>query len=250
MLCKKLKRNTCRLMKTKDFSIKKGDCFELIKDVGTDTVDLILTDPPYNLAKHSRGNIKFNWRKDVNNDIADWDMVDLEPHKISDEFIRVLKPNGNLFIFCSYNLIGKWFDALDHKFDTFQFMVWHKTNPTPKFYKNGFLNSCEIVICCWNKKHKWNFSNQRDMHNFYQSPTCGGKERLKNPKHPTQKPVKLLEHIIKIASDENDIVFDPFMGVASTGVASLNLNRKFVGVELNEEYFDASINRLNEIKNK
>ena len=87
------------------------------------------------------------------------------------------------------------------------------------------------------------------MHNFFESPICAGKERLKDPKHPTQKPVKLLEHIIKIASNENDTVFDPFMGVASTGVASLNLNRKFVGIELEEIYFNASVKRLKNIYN-
>ena len=71
-----------------------------------------------------------------------------------------------------------------------------------------------------------------------------GKERLKDPKHPTQKPLKLLEHIIKIASDEDDIVYDPFMGVGSTGEASLNLNRKFAGIELEKKYFLASEKRL------
>jgi site-specific DNA-methyltransferase (adenine-specific)/modification methylase len=94
-------------MKTKDFSILKGDCFHLIKEVKTNSVDLILTDPPYNLAKHSTGNIKFKWRKNVNNDIAEWDKEEIDPMKIADEFSRVLKPEGNLFIFCSYNLIGK-----------------------------------------------------------------------------------------------------------------------------------------------
>ena len=87
------------------------------------------------------------------------------------------------------------------------------------------------------------------MHNFFESPICSGPERLKDPKHPTQKPIKLLEHIIKIASNENDTIFDPFMGVASTGVASLNLNRKFVGIELEELYFNASKKRLSETSN-
>jgi site-specific DNA-methyltransferase (adenine-specific)/modification methylase len=234
-------------MKTKNFSIIQGDCFKLIKKVKDNSVDLILTDPPYNLAKHSTGNIKFDWRKEINNDIAEWDKKDIEPEKIADEFVRILKPDGNLFVFCSYNLIGKWYDALDHKFDSTNFMVWHKTNPTPKFFKNGFLNSCEIILCCWNKKHKWNFGKQNEMHNFFESPICSGPERLKEPKHPTQKPVALLSHIIKIASNENDIVFDPFMGVASTGVAALKLNRRFVGIELDDQYFNASEKRLMEI---
>ena len=242
----RLETNTYNKLKNKNITLKQGDCFNIIKKIADNSVDLILTDPPYNLAKHSTGNLKFKWRKEVNNNIAEWDKVDLEPHKIADDFIRILKPDGNIFIFCSYNLLGKWHDALDDKFDTFQFMVWHKTNPIPKFFKNGFLNSCELIICCWNKGHKWNFSNQRDMHNFFQSPICMGKERLKQPKHPTQKPLKLLEHIVKIASNEGDVVFDPFMGVASTGVASIKLKREFIGIELEEIYFKASEKRLKE----
>ncbi len=235
-------------MKTDRYSIINGDCFDLIKEVKSSSIDLILTDPPYNLSKHSTGNIKFDWRTEVNNDIADWDKRDLDPNKIADEFIRVLKPNGNLFIFCSYNLMGKWYDALDHKFDTTNFFIWHKTNPIPKFYKNGFLNSCEMILCFWNKKYKWNFSNQKEMHNFFETPVCRSPERLKDPKHPAQKPLKLLKHIIQIASDEGDTVFDPFMGVASTGVAALELNRKFVGIELDRVYFEASTKRLQDLK--
>jgi site-specific DNA-methyltransferase (adenine-specific)/modification methylase len=204
-------------MQTNRFSIVQGDCFDLIKKIKTKSIDLILTDPPYNLSKHSTGNIEFGWRKEINNDIAKWDEKDIEPEKIANELVRVLKPNGNLFIFCSYNLIGKWYDALDHKFDATNFFVWHKTNPTSKFFKIGFLNSCEIILCCWNRKHKWNFSNQREMHNFFESPICSRPERLKEPKHPTQKPIRILKHIIKIASNENDTVFDPYMGGINRG---------------------------------
>ena len=94
--------------------------------------------------------------------------------------VRVLKDEGNMFIFTSYNLMGKWHELLDDRFDTFQYFIWHKTNPPPKIYKNGFLNSCELIICVWNKKHKWNFSNQREMHNFFECSICMGKERLFN----------------------------------------------------------------------
>ena len=69
-------------------------------------------------------------------------------------------------------------------------------------------------------------------------------ERLSDPKHPAQKPVKLLEHIIKIASNEHDIVFDPFMGVGSTGAAALKSNRKFIGVEIEDIYYNAAKKRL------
>ena len=92
-------------------------------------------------------------------------------------------------------MLGKWHEAFDSEFDTFQFFIWHKTNPAPKIFRNGFLNSFEMIACMWNKGHKWNFSNQHDMHNFFESPICMKPERLSDPKHPAQKPVKLPEHI-------------------------------------------------------
>lgn len=228
--------------------LKKGDSLKLIKTIPENSIDLILTDPPYNIAKYSTGNINLKGRAPINNNLAKWDLVELSPEDWIDDFIRILKPSGNIFIFTSYNQIGKWHSCFDNKFDTTQFMIWHKTNPPPKIYKAGFLNSCEMIFCCWNKKHTWNFSTQRDMHNFIETPICMRPERLINPKHPTQKPISVLSKIIKIASNENDVVLDPFMGVCSTGIASLSLKRRFIGFELEEDYFIASRNRVKKWK--
>ncbi len=226
------------------YSLHHVDCFEFIKTMPDHCVDLILTDPPYNIAQYSTGNIILPGRTALNNDIADWDNINIEPRDLLDDFKRILKPKGNIFIFTSYNQIGKWHEVFDQEFDTFQFFIWHKTNPPPKIYKNGFLNSCEMIICMWNKGHTWNFTKQNEMHNFFESPICMRPERLSNPKHPAQKPVKLLKHIIGIASNPGDIVFDPFMGVGSTGVASLEIGRKFGGCEIDKVYFEACQNRL------
>lgn len=223
-----------------------GDSYNKIKIMPTSSVDLILTDPPYNLGMYSSGNIKVKWRKDFNNDIAEWDKIEFRPKDWLEEFKRILKPIGNIFAFTSYNLLGKWHSAFDSEFDTFQFMVWHKTNPAPKIRRAGFLNSCELLVCVWDKGHTWNFTKQNEMHNFIETPICMGKERIKNPHHPTQKPLAVLEKIIQIASNENDIVFDPFMGSGSTGVAALRLNRKFVGIEIDEVYYQAAKKRLEE----
>ena len=232
------------------FEIYNEDAFERIKKIPDNSIDLILTDPPYNLSPYSTGNIKFNWRSDINNDLAEWDK-NFNPADLKEDFLRILKPTGNIMAFCSYNLMGEWHKTFDPEFDTFQFFVWHKTNPVPKFRKAGFLNSCELVVCMWDKNHTWNFGKQNEMHNFFESPICMGPERLKNPKHPTQKPTALLTHLLKIASNEGDIVFDPFMGVGSTGVAALQNGRNFIGVELEKDYFDASNKRLMEFgKNK
>lgn len=226
----------------------KDDCFAAFKNIPDNSIDLILTDPPYNIAKYSTGNLKFGWRSDINNDLAEWDLTELHPQDLIDEFKRILKPSGNIFIFCSYNIIGEYHKVFDPEFDTFQFMVWHKTNPVPNFRKSSFLNSCELIVSCWNKGHTWNFTNQKDMHNFIESGICMGSERVKDENgknlHPTQKPVSILEKIINIASNENDIVFDCFNGVGSTGVAALKNHRKYIGIEIDDTYIRASENRL------
>ena len=231
-------------------NLMNGDCFELMRNIPDKSVDLILTDPPYNLAGYSTGNMNFSWRTEINNDLADWDKKILKPEMLLPDFKRILKSTGNIFIFCSYNLLGEYHRIFDPVFDTFQFMVWHKTNPTPNIRKSSFLNSCELIVCCWNKGHTWNFSKQNQMHNFFESPICMGKERLKNPKHPTQKPIKILEHIIKIASNKGDTVCDVFSGVGSTGVAAVNLKRNFIGIEYDYDYFHAGQKRIFQFLNK
>lgn len=221
-----------------------GDSKEVISRIPDNTIDFILTDPPYNIGKYSRGNIPLQGRSAMNNDIALWDWVDFNPEDWAEEFVRILKPTGNLFIFTSYNQIGRWHSCLDSRFDTTNFMIWHKTNPAPKIFKAGFLNSCEMIFTCWNKKHTWNFTTQSEMHNFIESPICMRPERLSNPKHPAQKPLSILKKMIEIASNVDDIVFDPFMGVGSVGVAALELYRKFIGVEIDRIYFDAAKERI------
>ena len=227
-----------------DLALKCGDSRDLLKGLPDASVDFILTDPPYNLGKFSTGNISLPWRSALNNDVAEWDQKDFYPEEWESEFRRVLKPAGNLFVFTSYNLLGRWHACLDPHFDTTQIFIWHKTNPPPKIYRAGFLNSCEMVLCCWNRRHTWNFTTQAEMHNFFESPICMGAERIKAPKHPTQKPVKVLSHFIKLASNIGDIVLDPFMGVGSTGAAALALGRRFIGFEIDKRYFDAAVMRL------
>ena len=224
-----------------------GDCYKELSKIKSSSVDLILTDPPYNLAQYSTGNINASWRKTLNNDIASWDKDVLDIKKLKKEFLRIIKPTGNIFIFTAYNLLGDFHKTFDPVFDSFQIMVWHKTNPPPKIRRAGFLNSCEIICCMWNKGHTWNFTTQKEMHNFIQSPICMGKERLK---HPTQKPVKILKHILKIASNTGDVVLDPFMGVGSTGVACKEMERKFIGIEIEKKYIQMTQDRLDNLNSQ
>lgn len=104
-----------------------------------------------------------------------------------------------------------------------------------------------MVFTCWNKKHTWNFISQKEMHNFIESPVCMRPERLSSPKHPAQKPVSILKKMVEIASNKGDIVFDPFMGVGSTGIAAIGLGRRFIGVEIDGNYYKAAQERINKL---
>ena len=135
------------LLQNNRYHLMNGLALEEIKKVEDNSIDLICIDPPYNLAGYSTGNMNFSWRKTINNDLAEWDLEHFLPEKYLSEFKRVLSKRGNIFAFCSYNLLGDWHRVFDSEFDTFQFVIWHKTNPVPKFRKAGFLNACEIIVC-------------------------------------------------------------------------------------------------------
>ena len=85
------------------YDLRYGDCFKLLDDIPDKSVDLILTDPPYNIAKYSTGNIDLPGRSALNNDLADWDKTEIEPRELLANFKRIIKPKGNIFIFTTYN---------------------------------------------------------------------------------------------------------------------------------------------------
>lgn len=226
------------------YKLFNEDCLEFMKRMPDNSVDLLLTDPPYNISQYSTGNIPREGKKMLNNDIAGWDKKIINPVEYVDVFKRIVKPSGNIIIFAGYNQIGDWHTAFDQEYDTFQMFVWHKSNPAPKMYKTGFCNSCEFVIFLWNKGHIWNFSSQEEMHNFFECSICSYPERLKEPFHPAQKPLKLIDHFIKVASNPGAVVFDPFMGVGTTGVSAVHNNRRFIGTELDKKYVEAANQRI------
>ena len=89
---------------------------DFMKRLPDSSIDLILTDPPYNLSQFSRGNIHLNNGKTINNKIAEWDSIPLNPNDYIEPFTRIIKPTGNIFIFTSYSLLGKWYDAFNPLF--------------------------------------------------------------------------------------------------------------------------------------
>ena len=161
------------------------------------------------------------------------------------ECIRILKQDGTILSFFNKEDISflNW-EAYKVGIKTRTIFTWHKTNPVPSFRKINYLSACEYIWIGSKGKMIFNFGFQKDMHNFFECGQCQGKERSK---HPTQKPIKLIQHFVKIHSNKNNIILDPFMGSGTTGVACKELGRNFIGIEIEPKYFEIAKKRISEV---
>lgn len=224
-----------------DYNILKGDCLQLLKKIPDKNVDLILTDPPYNISKDN--NFTTMGRSGI--DFGEWDHEADLTTWLSDAS-RVLKPGGSLVLFNDWKNLPKIAKVCESKGLILKDLLrWKKNNPMPRNRDRRYVVDYEFAIWVV-KKGKWTFNRQSENYQRpeFEYPILCGKKR----KHPTQKPVELMEELIKIHSNENDVVLDPFMGSGSTGVAALKLNRKFIGYELDDKYFEIAKNRMEETR--
>ena len=235
--------------------IIKGNCIEEMKKLPDESVDCIITDPPYNISKlnDNRDRSKLNspiMRREspLVYDFGEWDNMNrkdfLEFTKIwLKECCRVLKEDGCIISFFNKEDISylNWI-AKEYGIRTRTIFTWHKTNPVPSFRKVNYLSACEFIWIGSKGKFKtFNFKQQKEMHNFFETPN---KSSYGETKHPTEKPLKLIEHLLEIHTNEKDIVLDPFLGSGTTAVACLKLNRKFIGIEKEEEYCKIAEERI------
>lgn len=227
-----------------------GDSFKLLDTLRT-RVDCIIADPPYNTANKNTKILK--GRKARSSDFGSWDYFsDDEYVAFMNEWIsktpRILKPNGNLIIFCKLEYVSIIKHIYEqHGYKHHATMIWHKTNPAPQIRKNGFLSSCEAIL--WASlgfddskiSYTFNFSKQNEMHNFIETPICMGKERTA---HPTQKPKKVLGKLVRIFSNEGDTILDPFAGSGTLTDVCNDMNRNSISIEKDAGYFDIAQKRL------
>jgi len=238
------------------------DCVQfmdaLIEKYPNGLFDMIFADPPYFL---SNGGITCYSGKIAKVDKGNWDKskgVD-ENHEFNLAWLsrcqKLLKKDGTIWVSGTHHVIysvGFAMQQLGMKI--LNDISWEKPNPPPNISCRYFTHSTETII--WaaknkNSKHYFNYeelrkmNNGKQMKNVWTIPAPNGEEK-KFGKHPTQKPLKLLERIIIASTKENDLIFDPFAGSSTTGVAAINLNRRFVGCELESKYIEISILRLKE----
>ncbi len=234
-----------------------GDFYERVRDVGDDSVDLILTDPPYNVANERV--FKFEGRSDISQDFGEWDKFDPEVFIAlfdtwAKEFHRILAENGSGYVFTSDRYISHLREALERAGLTFRAtLVWHKTNPGTQVVKTNFKSAVEYILFFTKggTGHTFNWQGENEMHNFIETPICGGSERLVDAKketlHPTQKPLSVLKHLLEVSSHPGDLCFDGFMGVGSTARAARDMGRKFIGIEQDAAFFEAAQRRMSDV---
>jgi site-specific DNA-methyltransferase (adenine-specific) len=231
-----------------------GNCVDYLKFIKSSTVDLILTDPPYNLGNfmHNRNTNLVKMRENQFA-YAGWDNLSQDDWESQmdvffSESSRVLKKSGTLLLFMSLMKIETIIKlASKYKFYYKTIGIWHKTNPMPRNMNIHFVNSTEAWIYFIKEDTSGTFNNDGKMeHDFIETSLTTGKEK-KFGKHPTQKPTKIISHFIKLLSNKDDVVLDPFMGSGTTGVCAQKLKRKFIGIELDNDYYELSkIRILNE----
>jgi excisionase family DNA binding protein len=250
-----------------------GDCLEILKAIPTHSIDCLITDPPYNISgydhKKQIGWLKSNdfWKKQKAFKKIDenWDKFsddDYESFTIEwlSEIKRIVKPNGNIAIFGSYHniyKIGYLIEKLDLKI--INSIIWYKRNAFPNVTQRMFCESTEQIIWCVNESKKnaknWTFNYQImkelnggvQMRNLFDVPLTKQSER-EFGKHPSQKPLEVLNNLVLALTNEGDTVLDCFLGSGTTAVSALQHKRNFVGIEQNYEYLQIAEKRLENIE--
>jgi DNA modification methylase len=230
-----------------------GDCIEELSKIKSNSVDLILIDPPYLISRDS--NFK-NYTDDTSKelvskygsisiDFGDWDKEELNWDILLVEYYRILRKGGTLLTFYDIWKSSEIKESADrHKFKQPRVGCWTKTNPVPINSKVNYLSNAHEYFFSFVKGGKPTFNSKYD-NGLYSYPICHGKERYK---HPTQKPLILIKELIEKHSNQGDLVLDTFAGTGTTAHACVLLDRKYIMIEREEEYFKIIEERLNNIK--
>lgn len=200
-------------------------------------IDLVVTDPPYKIDTHG-GGIYTHDDKQYIQELRSMDNgFDI---KVLDELCRILK-KINVYFFCSQKQVLPLLEYfVQQKKCNYNLLTWHKSNPIPAC-GNKYITDTEYILFFREKGVKI-YGSVDTKHTYYITPLNQKDKRLY--KHPTVKPLNIVRNLIINSSQENDVVFDPFMGSGTTGVAALELNRRFIGCEINKEYYEVAMKRI------
>lgn len=230
-----------------------ADCIEAMKHIPDSSVDLILTDPPYNLGNFMKDrNTNLSKMRDNYFGAAGWDNMDFESWTdLMDSFFasaaRTMKKGGSLIVFMAIIKVETIIQlAQKHGFYYKTTGIWHKKNPMPRNMNLHFINSTEAWVYFVYKARTGTFNNDGTaIHDYIETPVTPAGER-KYGKHPTQKPISLMQHFVRVLTKTGDCILDPFMGSGTTGVAAKLEDRSFIGIEVDETYYKVAELRIKE----
>lgn len=229
-----------------------GNSNELIKDIPDNSVDLIVIDPPYllNMSGGKKGTSDIaKSLLSLEKELTEVNLVNGYDMTILDDLVRVMN-KINIYIWCNIAQIKSYLDYFIGKLDcSFEILIWNKTNAMPLF-NNKYLSDKEYCLY-FRKRGYCNPPTYQKGKTVFCLPTT--QKEKKKYHHPTIKPLSIIERFIENSSRENETILDCFMGSGTTGEAVVNIggNRKFIGMEKNEEYYNTAKARIEEaIRNK
>lgn len=247
-----------------------GDCIEISKQLEPESVDVIFADPPYFLS--TDGMTVFAGKQAVLNK-GEWDRSggfeeDTEFHKNwIEQAKRLLKPTGTLWVSGTYHSIYQCgYEIRRQGMWVLNEIIWYKPNAVPNISCRRFTASHETLIWASKSKHNGYYfdydlmkgwdgrgdiikNKNKQMRSVWAINTVSLKEKAFGD-HPTQKPLELLRRIISASCDKDFIVMDMFMGSGTTGIASIENNNHFIGIEQDDKYFDLSKRRIDALLNQ
>ena len=225
-----------------------GDCLDIMANIPSGSIDLIVTDPPYRVtARGSAGNSGGMLQKEINKKGKVFQHNNIDVKDYAPEFYRVLKEGTHCYVMTNHkNLIDMLNVFTDCGFHFVKSLICDKGN---KIMGTFYMSQFEYIL--FFRKGKAKNINNCGTSDIISVPNKKTKGLDGSSIHDTEKPVRLMEILIENSSKEGDLVLDPFMGSGTTGIACVNMDRKFIGIELDEQYFKIAENRINEaIKNK
>ena len=215
---------------TENINLLQGDCIDLLPKIPDGSINSIITDPPYFLG------MTHNGQKGCFNDLA---ICKPFYQKLFTEYKRVLKPDGCIYFFCDWRSYAFYYPLFDSVLGARNMLVWDKQSGAGNFYTYQH----ELVIFT-TKRNAFNVKETKNIITGIRSFSTGAKKTNGEKVHPTQKPIALIEKFILDSTDAGDTVLDSFAGSGTTGVACINTDRKFIGMELDDQYFNIAKQRI------
>ncbi len=217
-----------------------GEALEELQKLQNKSIDFVCIDPPYELDNHGGGKTDFAQRKLVKDLHIDFISNGFDMEKVFTEIERVSK-TMNMVCFCSNKQVSKIMNYWEQKKYSVTLLIWQKSNPVP-FGNGKYISDLEFMVYVRGKNAIYNNTGYVNQLKTFNYPAPSSKQRI----HPTEKPIDLLKRLIEIHSNKESVVLDCFGGSFSTGLACLELEREFIGIEIDTQFYLQGKKRVEE----